>query len=151
MGNEQSTMDQSSPATPLSPAAKPIRSALKRSTRSTGGLTESVPTRYVPKMTRNEKGLIMPTRPYGGDPAGNGVDSPQWGWYTNITPPTPEMYQSYVSGKALKGSDFTGARSSLTQGGQTNQSGAAKPQHNQVFQNLRASQGPTMGWPSVPI
>ena len=104
-------------------------------------------------MTRNEKGLMMPTRPYGGvEPVGNGVDSPQWGWYINTTPPTPEMYHSYVSGKAFRGSDMHGARSSLAQGNQTVQPKDAKPQHNQVFQNLRASQSPTMGgWPSVPI
>lgn len=148
MGNEQSTrLDQSSSSTSSAASAsiKPVRSAMRRSRslRSTGGGNlEALQdrTRYIPKMTRAENSLIMPTRPYGSDPSGNGVDSPQWGWYTNITPPTPEMYYSQSSsGKLAKTQEVTSATTA-----------EAKPQHNQVFQNLQGTKGP-MGWPSVPI
>jgi hypothetical protein len=53
-------------------------------------------TRYLPKgINRSSNaGLIIPSKPYGPPYTAGGSESPQWGWYINITSPATEMYQS---------------------------------------------------------
>ena len=153
MGNDQSMVrhePSSSSVSANSAFAKPARSAMRRSrsVRDEGSSMDSSqdPMRYIPKMTLAEKGLIMPTRPHGNDLSGNGIESPQWGWYINTTPPTPEMYYAGQSSRSARKTD-SHHLSSGTQPGQTTD---AKPQHNQVFQSLQNKNAP-MGWTSVPI
>lgn len=132
---------------------------------------------------KGNNGLIVPTRPYGShhhqsnkctenQSTTNGSEmSPQWGWYINTTPPTPELYHSRSSSK----SSF----SSGGGGGGGGNSGSSKPItkqldtitsssllsyspnsntivdgntcQNQVFQNLKNSNAPIHGWTSIPI
>jgi hypothetical protein len=159
MGNEQSLLHEP-PATPLAsttmgpPVSKPVRSALRRSksvqSENTNMLDNNSKdrTRYIPQMNQSKNGLIMPTRPYSSDPSGNGVESPQWGWYTNLTPPSPEMYQSHPSKTSSKKENASNMPHNLQKGLQSCASVEAKP--NQVFQNLQNQNAPT-GWTSVPI
>jgi hypothetical protein len=104
-------------------------------------------TRYIPKMTAPKNGLVIPTRPFGTDVVNNGTESPQlgYGFYTNLTPPTPEMYQSNVNRhpRSLLGSSIpTLATTSAMAAGRSHQ--------NQVFRDLQNNPAP-MGWTSVPI
>jgi hypothetical protein len=100
------------------------------------------------------KGMIMPTRPYGGshkidETIANGSEtSPQWGWYINTTPPTPEMYYSNNSSSAKFITNKTTTKTATTTLVQASSNG--KRCQNQVFQNLQSSNTP-MGWTSVPI
>lgn len=151
--------------------SKPIKSAMTRSTSirshslASGGLPGSPAEekerkiRYLPNgLDRAHSGLIMPTRPvgmgvHGGDPHGNGIESPQWGWYINTTPPTPEMYHSRSS---LKHRDTnksnTSASASALSSDVAAYHNAAMRGPNRVFQGLKAgSNRPPVGWPSVPL
>jgi hypothetical protein len=164
MGNEQSVgalepLSSCSHSGAVQP--KPVKSAFRqsRSVRSDAAVSNNHGTsqdvnasgrpRYLPKMSvRNEKngGIIMPTRPFGDNPAGNGVESPQWGWYTNITPPTPDYSHpsSRISTLPRK-SDLTSNVPSpfpVVDG---------KPHHNHVFQSLQGTKAPMQGWTSVPM
>ena len=155
MGNEQSVRHEPSPYSSVTSttAPKPVKSALRRS-RSVRSDTAIDPsqdtsrTRYIPKMTAAKNGLIIPMRPFGADTANNGVESPQlgYGFYTNLTPPTPEMYQSHASkhSKSLLGPSMPTHQST------SSSLPAARTQQNQVFQNLQNNAAP-MGWTSVPI
>lgn len=75
-----------------------VKSVMKRSRsmRNASGpksasARNSSPSRYIPKgLSANHNGLIMPTKPYNNND--DGYVSPQWGWYINTTPPTPDMY-----------------------------------------------------------
>jgi hypothetical protein len=166
MGNGQSMLHEP-PTTPLasttmgSPVAnaKPVRSVLRRSKSvqsENSNMLDNISkdansTRYIPQMNQNKNGLMMPTRPYGSDLSGNGGESqsPQWGWYTNLTPPSPEMYQSHPARKTpSKKENASNVPHNLQKGLQSCVSAEAKP--NQVFQNLQNQNAPT-GWTSVPI
>jgi len=178
MGNDQSVRQE-----PLSlgsdgssqAMSKPIKSAMTRSTfmrshplASGGGLPggpaeeKERKIRYLPNgLDRAHNGLIMPTRPvgmgvHGGDPHGNGIESPQWGWYINTTPPTPEMYHSRSSLKhrGTDKSDYSTSSSatSALSSDVTAYRNAAMRGPNRVFQGLKAgSNRPPVGWPNVPL
>ena len=167
MGNDQSIRhDPPSSGNGSSPAmTKPIKSAMTRSTsirshslaNGAGGMEEQErKIRYLPNgLDRAHNGLIMPTRPMGmggvgNDPHGNGIESPQWGWYINTTPPTPEMYHSRSSLKHREKSDSS-ASSAASSGAATVCDNPATRGPNRVFQGLKASNRPTVGWPSVPL
>eukprot|EP00429_Kryptoperidinium_foliaceum_P049996 CAMPEP_0176119300 /NCGR_PEP_ID=MMETSP0120_2-20121206/59981_1 /TAXON_ID=160619 /ORGANISM="Kryptoperidinium foliaceum, Strain CCMP 1326" /LENGTH=279 /DNA_ID=CAMNT_0017453695 /DNA_START=89 /DNA_END=928 /DNA_ORIENTATION=+ len=153
--NDESTPHEPSPYSSVASSTsgtKPLKSSLRRSRsiRSEADTAGPLPdrTRYIPKMSAAKSSLIMPTRPFGNDTANSGMESPQlgYGFYTNLTPPTPEMYQSYQSSKYPKsnfGQPHTGA-SAL--------SVSARSQQNQVFQNLQNNQAAMApSWTSVPI
>lgn len=168
MGNEQSVRHEP-PASGSdgSLGAKPIRSALTRSqsVRSSTGMGDLTPSaaggqqqqvRYLPTMRAHQGSLIMPTRPVGNEHHhGNGIESPQWGWYINTTPPTPEMYHSRSSLKHSERSDqsTTSVTSASTASEATHlENSAATRGPNRVFQGLKAGANkPPMGWPSVPL
>jgi len=94
-----------------------------------------------------------------GNGAGGGIDSPQWGWYINTTPPTPEMYHSRSSltkssSNGSSANDPYGSPSLLTTAGMPTYDASipAARGPNRVFQGLKAgSNRPTVGWPSVPL
>jgi len=174
MGNEQSASHHhgSSPyaSATTSRTQKPTKSAI-RSSRSvrqepdelpscqestSTTLSSSSSSRYIPNMKGN--GLILPTKPYGKSQSAdnqvagntNGSEmSPQWGWYINTTPPTPELYHSRLSSTSGKSSEFNTATLSRLPPSNTPVDG--KRCQNQVFQNLKNSNTPIHGWTSIPI
>lgn len=142
MGNQQSVKHEPvSPYIYATSTTVPKKSALRRAS-SQPNVSEEDRTRYIPNMNK-EKGLIMPTRPYGGKDA-SGVESPQWGWYASLTPPD----MMYGSNKPKK-QDVSGAPP-MPQSAVTRIPEALEPKTNQVFQDLKKSQQP-VGWTSVPI
>lgn len=115
--------------------------------------------RYIPNMNPRTagNGLIMPTRPYGRYASADnkmlgssGTESPQWGWYINTTPPTPELYssKSTISNSQLMKVDHNDSKNRHNS---TNSD--PKSCQNQVFQNLQNSTkaNPVGGWTSIPI
>lgn len=149
MGNDQSVRHDPSPYSSVTSttAPKPIKSVLRRSrsirSQTLGDGTRDN-TRYIPKMSTAQKGLVMPSGPYGPGGHASGVHSPQlgYGFYTNLTPPTPEMYQSHT-GKHSKNASFSST-------GSTSSSIPDRSQQNEVFRNLQNTKGP-IGWTSIPI
>lgn len=157
---------------------KPTKSAMRKS-RSTQhdshGLSEqdkSTPgtSRYIPNMNPRTagNGFIVPTRPYGGryTPGDNkivgssGTESPQWGWYINTTPPTPELYHSRSMSSQASLNAATIPKNQLTKIDPfknptiaSTRNSDAKSCQNQVFQNLQNSTkaNPVAGWTSIPI
>lgn len=172
MGNNQSIPYEPSPySIATSSAAKPSKSAMRRSRsvrNEANGLQHNLPSedstatakRFMPNMNRAGNGLIMPTGPYGasknkalahGEPALSSEMSPQWGWYINTTPPTPEMYHS-GSNRLQRHVDVQGAPLAphSTQLGASSAIADGRRCQNPVFQTLQSSNAP-MGWTSVPI
>lgn len=96
---------------PMTSSTQPIKSAMKRSkivqsnsvdkNDSTTGSNDSHndQCRYIPSgiKGRAKGGIVVPTggglNPTGPG-GGTGYISPQWGWYTSLTPPQGEMYAS---------------------------------------------------------
>jgi hypothetical protein len=114
--------------------------------------------RYLPKGdNRSHNGVIMPTRPYGagGLPlpsTGGGVESPQWGWYINTTPPTPDTYHSGSRSLHKKQDSLANASESSSSTAATESSTATSQQPNRIFQDLQGKRkGAAMGWSSVPL
>ena len=140
--------------------------------------------RYIPNMNprKGNNGLIVPTRPYGShhhqsnkctenQSNTNGSEmSPQWGWYINTTPPTPELYHSRSSSKSsfssggggggnsgssskpiTKQLDTITSSSLLSYSPNSNTIVDGNTCQNQVFQNLKNSNAPIHGWTSIPI
>jgi hypothetical protein len=101
-GSSSSCQEPSTNTVPLSSSAAASASSSISSSR------------YIPNMNprKGNNGLIVPTRPYGShhhqsnkctenQSTTNGSEmSPQWGWYINTTPPTPELYHSRSSSKS---------------------------------------------------
>lgn len=175
MGNDQSIPYDPSPySSTAASAPRPAKSAIRRSRSVRQVANENLSsqdsaaaaTRYMPNMNRAGNGLVMPSRPYGGssnhaphgDPsAPNGASlemSPQWGWYINTTPPTPEMYHSSSSSSSrlIRPADTRGVPGAphfaQQDGSSTGMDGRRCQNH--VFQTLQSSNAP-MGWTSVPI
>jgi hypothetical protein len=154
MGNQQSTTPYEPKMFSTSNAAvhggtKPIKSAMRRtssvSEHASGLSEEGNKTRYLPRgLGAGHSGLVMPTKPgdiAAGAPTGPaGYHSPEWGWYINTTPPTPEMYHSHYSSTRAKKlpSSKDGASS------QASVPASASP----AFTTTKTA---GMGWPSVPL
>ena len=150
MGNQQSTAPFEPKKLSTSSdhvGAKPIKSALRRtssvSEHASGLSQESNEMRYLPRgLAAGHSGLVMPTKPgdvAAGAPTGPaGYHSPEWGWYINTTPPTPEMYhgQHYSTRANKLPSSKDGAPSQTS-----------VPSASPVFTNAKTG----MGWPSVPL
>ena len=175
MGNDQSVRHEPPSRVTDSPIAmtKPIKSAMTRSTSirshslvggSAAGPEESErKIRYLPSgLDKAHHGsLRMPTRPdshgssVGAPGAGaGGIESPQWGWYINTTPPTPEMFHSRSSLNKHSGGSDQSSTTSTTSGTSSSYdaSNPATRGPNRVFQGLKAgSNRPPVGWPSVPL
>jgi hypothetical protein len=114
--------------------------------------------RYLPKggMNRSSNGVNMPSKPYGsGGPYAattGGIESPQWGWYIQLTPPTPDMYQHSGSRPHHK-QESSANTSQATSGKEASESATATcNQPNRIFQDMQDKRkGDSMGWSSVPI
>mmetsp|Transcript_22628 Transcript_22628/g.47476 ORF Transcript_22628/g.47476 Transcript_22628/m.47476 type:complete len:306 (-) Transcript_22628:330-1247(-) len=166
--NDESVMQHDLNSNPYSSATaslhKPTKSAMRKSRsirQVTDGLSRqdiitSSASRYIPNMNPRTagNGLIMPTRPYGGHPSvenkahgSNSAEmSPQWGWYINTTPPTPELYHKRPSSYS---STFN--KQQLVKGDSSTID--SKSCQNRVFQDLQNSKktNPMGGWTSIPI
>jgi len=181
MGNGQSVL-QHEPNNPYSSATasfqKPTKSAMRKllsqSIRQEADVLShhdrTTKSRYIPNMNPRTagNGLIIPTRPYGGHTsvdktAASSEMSPQWGWYINTTPPTPELYHSRSSSLSSSSSSAPSKHQSTkgdtTDGIQTLSSRSdsstidGKSCQNQVFRNLQNSTKTNVmeGWTSIPI
>lgn len=164
MGN-----DQSSSRHEPKPSAAPTKSALSRSRSvraNANGLEKSQIENN--KFLRPNNSLLKQSMPYNMhgvssvDPFSSanagGVDSPQWGWYINTTPPTPEVYyrphktrKPDPSRKQDSSSDTSEATAATEVSSGTTPGSSAHP--NPVFQNLQDNKNKAahMGWPSVPL
>jgi hypothetical protein len=158
MGTEQSSLHEPKP-----PDEQPVRSAMSRSrsVRSNANSLEKsqMDGRYLPSNHRPKNSLLKPavayTMHHGVEPFSSGTntggyDSPQWGWYTNLTPPSPEMYYSRPT-KSLK----AGSTSDTSEASSAAEVFIAPTGHslpNPVFQGLQDKhKAAPMGWPSVPL
>lgn len=110
------------------------------SSSTTSSSQKSTEMRYIPKIPKSGKGLIMPRggAPLhggggGGAPADHYTSPDSWGFHINITP-TQDVYAANVAGSALENKGLD-----------------PKRRQNQVFQNLQSSNTTNMGWTSVPI
>lgn len=98
MGNNQSIRRDPTEASSLSTtslSAKPTKSAMKRSSsvRHNVQNNSNDTSRLIPKgLGGGSAGVRMPTKPFGDAKGSSSYTSPEWGWYANITPPTPETY-----------------------------------------------------------
>jgi len=158
-GSSSSCQEPSTNTVPLSSSAAASASSSISSSR------------YIPNMNprKGNNGLIVPTRPYGShhhqskctenQSNTNGSEmSPQWGWYINTTPPTPELYHSRSSSKSSGSSkpitkqlDTITSSSLLSYSPNSNTIVDGNTCQNQVFKNLKNSNAPIHGWTSIPI
>jgi len=163
MGNEQSMKREPSSASSLvtnvaSSHAKPIKSAMKRShsvregpSRDSSGNSGLVPKGFG---GAPQGGLVVPTRPFG-DETNCAYTSPEWGWYANLTPPTPEMYASSRSlknhEKATSRNDVASTSTILLQQQQQQQRTTPHPSplSNPAFH--KGGRSNCAHWPSVPL
>ena len=65
---------------------------------------------YIPRMDRHKNGLVMPTYGNNVHPPTSvpGEYSPQYGFYVNLTPPSPGMYASSTTSMASTAASSTG-------------------------------------------
>lgn len=157
MGNEQSSTIHE----PLPPSEQPARPALvrSRSIRSDANAlvkSQQLENKYLPRPNKTHvKHHSMPfpsahnPEPYSSGTNG-GYDSPQWGWYINTTPPSPEMFYSARSMKASRKTTDSTSETSETSRESALSTGNSMP--NPVFQCLQDKHKATpTGWPSVPL
>lgn len=155
MGNEQSTraFEPKKVSTISSNAdAKPIKSAMRRTSsvsEDASSLESNNGKRYLPKgLGGGHSGLVMPTKPgdmaAGGPAGGVGYHSPEWGWYINTTPPTPEMYHSQYS-------STRGKLPSSKDGVQAPGQSCGVPMTGPPAAFTAPAKTAAMGWPSVPL
>lgn len=150
MGNDQSKPPKHEPK---QSAEMPIRSAMSRSrsVRSGANCLEESSEKF-PLPSAKEQYTVDPF-----SSGTSGIDSPQWGWYINTTPPTPEMYYSrpQKSRKPDSTSDTSEAStitafppSSVT----VNDQQLPKYHPNPVFRGLQDNnRSVPLDWPSVPL
>lgn len=106
---------------------------------------------YLPKMT--SQGVVMPTM--GGIPAhapansNGGIDSPQWGWYMNLTPPSPEMYSSHQPLHKKPHTSSSASTASVSSDASVPKRHSTKPNH--IFQNLPSQKRDRATRPSLPF
>lgn len=141
------------------PSMEPAKSALSRSRSVRDNASSLVdrscdgrPSHYMPKSItrRSHGGIIMPGMSRKSEVNSSGVDSPQWGWYINTTPPTQEVYGRNIP-KQVETSDYSVSTGATTDTSFASTSVVVVGEPNPIFQNLREKHKIPMGWPSVPI
>ena len=158
MGNEQSTTIHE----PLPASEQPIRPALVRSRSIRADANALVKAQHLenkfipshrPKTHVKHHSMPFPSSSQASEPyvsgTNGGYDSPQWGWYINTTPPSPEMFHS---SRAMKASRKPTDSTSDTSTSEMSQLSIGNSMPNPVFQILQDKHkaAPT-GWPSVPL
>jgi hypothetical protein len=161
MGNAQIPLcERHNPVSVTEASSSQDEHALTRTnsvTANASGLesTQAETSRYLPKlMNRSKNDAITPSRPQGsgGPSTAGGIESPQWGWYINTTPPTPDMYHS--GSKSLHKKQDSSANASQASAGTTAFGSPTTTSHqpNRIFQEMQDKrQGASMGWASVPL
>mmetsp|Transcript_13692 Transcript_13692/g.32085 ORF Transcript_13692/g.32085 Transcript_13692/m.32085 type:complete len:175 (+) Transcript_13692:152-676(+) len=174
MGNEQSSINHEHNRSPYSSvigsSPKPTKSAMRKSSRHQAhrlpdhDLNTRERPSYIPHMNPRTagKGFIIPSKPFSKHISienkmigSNGSEmSPQWGWYINTTPPTPELYHSRSTSQSLSSSN-SHQNNYLMKGEETELTSARQCDsfQNKVFQNLQNSTKTNGigGWTSIPI
>mmetsp|Transcript_11763 Transcript_11763/g.22528 ORF Transcript_11763/g.22528 Transcript_11763/m.22528 type:complete len:153 (-) Transcript_11763:140-598(-) len=89
---------------------------------------------YLPRMGPQGGGVTMPTMQDNQPHGAGGIESPQWGWYTNLTPPSPEMYTSNPLHKKHNNVSSTSTASTASDGSAPMSPQCSKP--NPIFQSL---------------
>ena len=150
MGNEQSTVHE-----PKAAREQPSRSALSRSRslRSNANALDRTQTeaKYLPTYQQQTAYPMRPVEPYSSGTGGIDI-SPQYGWYVNTTPPTPEIYynrpQYQKSRKSASSSDTSQASSAGTATAEP-MANYARP--NPIFQGLQDKHKTNMDWSNLPL
>ena len=160
MGNEQSSIHEPKPCYEQPARPSLIRS---RSIRSdANNLTKPhVDNKYLPTNPHRPSKPVLKhhhTIPYPAQTVEpfssgtNGYESPQWGWYINTTPPSPEMFYSSRNIKSRKGKDSTSDASEITRDPVLSTVSGNITYPNPVFQCLQDKHKATpASWPSVPL
>jgi hypothetical protein len=148
MGNDQSSIHEPKPA-----SEQPIRPALvrSRSIRSDANNLEKsqIEKKYLQSNPHRYTMHPQNVEPYSSGT--NGYESPQWGWYINTTPPSPEMFHVTRNMKSRKPSDSTSVTSETSRASSISTVGG-NTLPNPVFQCLQDKHKATpTGWPSVPL
>ena len=102
---------------------------------------------YLPRMTPHGGGVVMPTmhnHPHHAPGVNGGIESPQWGWYTNLTPPSPEMYTGYSYPKKPSTASVTSS-----EGNKPKRPSCTKP--NPIFQALPSQRKDRATHPTMPL
>lgn len=154
MGNEQSAV----PAHEPNPREVPVRSAMSRSRSVRCGADrleqDSVKPPSSQQQQQQQQSYPM-VDPFSSGTSG--IDSPQWGWYINTTPPTPEMYYSrpHKSRKPDSSSD-TSEASTIAMPPPDGNDALTFPKYrpNPIFRGLQdkdRDRSVPLDWPSVPL
>lgn len=116
----------------------PVKAAIKRTSnpRNDSAMTTDT-SRFLPNgLQGGHGGLLIPTKPYG-----DGYVSPDWGWYINTTPPTPEIYHASSKQYLKKPTSYSTQQEVTRRGPSALDSPAFSKGHK----------GGTAHWPGVPI
>ena len=168
MGNQQTSLHEPKPLT-----EQPKRSALSRSRSFRGGsAANSMPdSSSSSRLLNNNNSLLKQTLPYNVQQqhgafveafssGTGGEQSPQWGWYINTTPPTPDIYSSrpHKTARSSTTCDTSQTSTAATESSTMSSLSTCNPgdrhsQPNPVFQEMQdKNRAAPMGWhPSVPL
>jgi hypothetical protein len=108
---------------------------------------------YLPRMNNSQgqsSGIVMPTmhaNPHSN--AGGAIESPQWGWYTNLTPPSPN-YTNHPLQKKQNTTANTSQASTASISSYESSPKRPTTKPNLIFQKL-PSQKHRPHYPSVPL
>ena len=78
-----------------------------------------------------------------------GIESPQWGWYTNLTPPTPEMYTSHPLQKKHNNPSSGSTVSTSSETSKPKRPSSTQP--NPIFQSLPSQRKERAAHPTIPL
>jgi len=159
-------LDEAMSRSPMTSSSQPIKSAMKKSKllqSNSLDKSESIISsndsnndqcRYIPAgiKGRAKGGIVVPT---GGGlkPTGTGGStgyiSPQWGWYTTLTPPQGEMYGSGSSAEKKENTLCVNGQIAHSANSTRNHTPSSMEPTLPVF--TQAVSAPSHGWPSVPL
>jgi hypothetical protein len=154
MGNEQSALHE-----PKHALHQPVRSAMSRS-RSIRADANRLEKTQTETLFGKQSGFVKQNKLVEPFSSGNsGIESPQWGWYINTTPPTPEMYYARPqksrkpdsSSDTLETSSAAGSSAATMDGSSMSSIVGPNPAYkhhpNPVFQNLQNKhKAQPIGW-----
>ena len=149
MGNEQSSIHEpklhEQPARPALIRSRSIRA-------DANNLTKPAANPYRPKPILKHHSMPYPQTVEPFSSGTNGYESPQWGWYINTTPPSPEMFYSSRNNKIRKGTGSTSDTSEMSRDSVLSNASGNNAYPNPVFQCLQDKhKARPAGWPSVPL
>lgn len=129
-----------------------VRHQLEENTSSSSRDNKS----YLPRMTPHGGGVVMPTMhnhhphpPSSSSALNGGIDSPQWGWYTNLTPPSPQMYTAHAYPKRGVSSASVTSSDGSNNNNKPKRPSCTKP--NPIFQSLPSQRKDRSTHPTMPL